>query len=153
MVASKAPLQSMPGAAFSSRLSGTRKATIAITTIASGTLMMNTHRHDAVCARKPPTTGPTAPMIEANPDHVPIARPRSAPVNVTLISASDSGSASAAPMPCTERATISTITLGASAPPTDAKPKIAIPIAKNFRRPKRSPSAPPTRISAERNSE
>ena len=88
---------------------------MASTATASGTLIRNTQRQEAVWARNPPITGPAAPVSEAKPDHVPIALPRSSPVNVTLISASDSGTASAAPMPCTERATISTMMLGAAA--------------------------------------
>jgi len=50
--------------------------------------------------------GPAAPVIDANPDHVPIALPRSAPVNVALINASDSGTANAPPIPWTHRAAI-----------------------------------------------
>ena len=72
-------------------------------------------------------TGPIAPVIAEKPDHVPIARPRSAPVKLALMSASDSGIAHAAPMPCTQRAAIRTSTLGASTQPTEASAKIDDP--------------------------
>jgi len=90
-------------------------------------------------------------VIEANPDQVPIARPRASPVKVALSSASDSGTASAPPIPCSALAA-STISIdGASAQASEATAKTAIPIMYIRRRPYRSPSAPPSRISAERN--
>ena len=61
---------------------------------------------------------------------------------------SESGFMSAAPMPCTTRAEISPVSLVASAQAADESVKMARPTRKIFLRPKRSPSLPPSRISA-----
>ena len=50
---------------------------IARTTTASGRLMKKIQRHDVCSMSHPPSTGPSAAVIAVNPDHVPIARPRS----------------------------------------------------------------------------
>ncbi len=102
---------------------------------AIGALMRNTPRHEACWASQPPSTGPPAAVIAANPDHVPIARPRSTPVNVALMSASDSGIAHAAPIPWMQRAAISTSMLGAKAQASEAAVKITIPMTKSRLRP------------------
>ena len=39
--------------------------------------MKNTHLHEPCSMNHPPSTGPIAAVIDVNPDHVPIARPRS----------------------------------------------------------------------------
>ncbi len=131
-VASAAPGTSSRCSIVSSRLSGTPRHAIANTSSVSGRLMTNTHRHDACCASHPPSTGPIAPIIEPKPDHVPIARPRSVPVNVALISASDSGIAHAAPIPCTHRAAIKACTSPANAHAADASANTVRP-ARNRR--------------------
>jgi hypothetical protein len=82
------------------------------------------------------------------PDQVPMALPRSFSGNDALMSARLPGTSSAPPMPCTARAAISWCTLPASAQPTDDSAKMPTPIAKMRRRPKWSPSAPPTSSSA-----
>lgn len=53
-------------------------------------------------------------------------------------------------MPWSTRAAMSTGTFGARAHATDAIVNHAVPTMKRRRRPNRSPSAPPTRISAAR---
>ncbi len=86
------------------------------------------------------------------PDQVPMARPRSPSAKVALISARLPGTSSAAPTPCTARAAINCCTSPDAAQASDARPKIATPMAKTRRRPKRSPNEPPTSSSAARNS-
>ena len=53
----------------------------------------------------------------------------------------------AAPNPCSARQTISTRGLGANAQSSDAATKTAMPEPNTRRKPKRSPAAPPIRIS------
>src|SRR5262249_42120996 len=61
------------------------------------------------------------------------------------------GTSSAPPTPCTALAAISCPTPGARPHQTDAMAKMATPVQKIRRRPKRSLIDPPTRISAARN--
>ena len=61
--------------------------------------MKNTHLHEPCSMNHPPSTGPMAAVIEVNPDHVPIARPRSFSEKPALISAKLPGTSSAPPMP------------------------------------------------------
>ena len=72
---------------------------------------------------------------DANPDQVPIARPRSAPVNAALTSASDCGIANAAPIPWTQRAATSSGAFGAAAHAPEATAKSAMPTTNQRRRP------------------
>jgi hypothetical protein len=65
-------------------------------------------------------------------------------LNEALISARLPGTSSAAPTPCSARIAISQWTVGDSAQAMDAAAKTATPSRKMRRRPKRSPSAPPT---------
>ena len=78
---------------------------------------------------------------------MPIAAPRSSPLNVAVITASPDGVSSAPVTPCRPRATISVFPSGAAAHATDIAPKLRIPIRKTRFAPKRSLSEPPTRIS------
>ncbi len=90
-----------------SELSGTRHSEIKIIKSAIGILMKNTARHETCSINQPPITGPIAVVIAPKPDHVPIARPRSCSGNELLMIARLPGTSSAAPNPCTARATIS----------------------------------------------
>ncbi|GJI87247.1 hypothetical protein RugamoR1_04100 [Rugamonas sp. R1(2021)] len=56
--------------------------------------------------------------------------------------ASELGTSSAAPMPCSARATFSTIAVGAMAQATEAAVNSAKPVMKVRREPNLSPSAP-----------
>ena len=67
--------------------------------------------------------------------------------------ASDPGVSSAPPMPCTTRAAISTRTFGARPHSSEAAANQVTPIRNTRRRPNRSPSEPPSRISEARLSE
>ena len=68
--------------------------------------------------------------------------------NASTMIESESGFMSAAPTPCTTRAEISPASLVESAQAIDESVKIARPTRKIFLRPKRSPSFPPSRMSA-----
>jgi hypothetical protein len=82
------------------------------------------------------------------PDQVPIALPRSSPSNDALMMARLPGVSSAPPSPCTARATTSASRDGASPHAIDARANTTVPMANTRRRPKWSPSDPPTRINA-----
>ena len=119
---------------------------------ASGTLMKNTARQLTCSINHPPPTGPSAVVIALNPDHVPIARPRSSPSNVAVMIARLPGTSNAAPMPCSARPTMRTSDVGAKPQTTDAAVNETTPNEKHSPRPSWSPSEPPTRMSAPRKS-
>ena len=60
-------------------------------TIANGTLMMNTQRHEACVTSQPPTSGPITNATPVHDVHWPIAAPRASPENVAAITASPAG--------------------------------------------------------------
>ena len=68
--------------------------------------------------------------------------------NADTMIESESGLRSAAPTPCATRAAISWVSVVESAQAADESVKMARPTRKIFLRPKRSPSLPPSRISA-----
>ena len=109
--------------------------------------MMNTQRHDAWETSQPPTSGPMMKEMPVHDVQVPIAAPRSSPLNVAVITARPAGVSSAPVTPCSPRATISVLPSGAAAQRIDITPKLMIPIRKIRCAPKRSLSDPPTRIS------
>src|SRR5215467_3920208 len=151
-VARIAPSRSRPPAMSSSRLSANLKETIASTTAASGILMKNAHRHERCWTSQPPSTGPSPADIAENPDHTPIARPRSAELNDELIKARLPGTISAPPSPCADRARISCSVSAAKPHHIELRANIATPYPNTLRRPNLSPNAPPTSIKAERKS-
>src|SRR5207253_11486562 len=126
-------------------LSGTFHRVSNRTASPSGTLMKNTHLHDPCSTNHPPSTGPMAAVIEVNPDHVPIARPRSFSEKLALIRARLPGTSSAPPIPWNPLATIRCRILGASPHHAEAAVKSTTPAAKILRRPYRSPKDPPIR--------
>ena len=79
---------------------------------------------------------------------MPIAWPRSFGGNVAVMIDSVAGFISAAPTPCTARAPMRKPAVEASPQASDERVKIASPITKIRRRPKRSPSLPPVIRSA-----
>jgi hypothetical protein len=107
-------------------------------------------RHENASISHPPTTGPTAARIAVAADQVPMARPRSPASNSAEMMARLPGTSSAAPIPWTPRATISGVAPRDRPQASDAAPNSTTPAANTRRRPKRSPSAPPTRIRADR---
>ena len=86
-------------------------------------------------------------MAEA-PAQTPMARPRAAFGKEAATMARLCGASSAAPTPCSARAAIRVARSGAAAQASEASANTAIPIEKTRRRPIRSPSPPPIRISA-----
>src|SRR5580658_9809137 len=104
--------------------------------------MKNTHRQEPCWVNHPPSTGPTAAVMEVNPDQVPIARPRSSSEKLALISARLPGTSNAPPTPCTPLATISHRISGEQPHKAEAAEKSAIPTAKILRRPYKSPKTP-----------
>ncbi len=114
-----------------------------------GTLRKNTHRQPRPCTSRPPSSGPAGSATLPTPAQIPIAlacSPRSG--NERLMIASVPGSSSAAPMPCTARATISTLTDGADPHASEAKPKTASPVSTTGLWPRRSPTVPAASRSA-----
>jgi hypothetical protein len=127
------------------------RAVSATTIAASGTFTKNTARQLTCSISQPPTIGPIAAVMALKPDHMPMARPRSAPSNVALMMARLPGTRKAAPMPCTARATISTRVDAARPQPIDAIVNSMTP-ARNVRfRPNWSPREPPTSVRLPRN--
>jgi hypothetical protein len=123
-------------------------AAIAKMTSATGMLARKIQRHDSVSISQPPRTGPAAAVSAEKADHRPIARLRTSVGNEALISARLPGMRSAPPRPCSARAAIRWPMVGANPHQSDANAKIATPEANTRTRPRRSPSAPPGRISA-----
>jgi hypothetical protein len=111
-------------------------------------LSQKIERQPTMSTSQPPASGPIAVVTPASPDHRPIAAPRSSVTNDAEMIARLPGVRSAAPMPCSPRAATSISIDGASAHSTDAVANHATPITYTLRRPSRSPSDPPTRISA-----
>jgi hypothetical protein len=83
---------------------------------------------------------------------MPIAAPRSFSSYAAPISASEHGTSSAAPIPCSTRAPISTGTLGERPHTSDAAANTNTPITNTRRRPNWSAAAPPTSSSADMHS-
>ena len=84
-------------------------------TIASGMLMMNSHRHEPIASSSPPASGPSTPAIAPHAVQLPIAPPRSSGGNVFTITASELGTSSAPATPCSARITTSTPIVGETA--------------------------------------
>ena len=117
-----------------------------ITAAAIGTLIRKINRHDTAVIRKPPTNGPSAVATPPSPDQAPMTRPRSPGANDASRIARLPGVSSAPPTPCSPRAAISSPMLGAIAQISDATANHATPMTKIFLRPKRSDSAPASRM-------
>ena len=101
--------------------------------------MPKIHRHVVTSTIQPPRNGATAPAMPPRPDQAPIARPRSVPLNVDWMIASDPGVSSAPPTPWNARAALSTPIVGATAHSSDATANQTTPTRNTRRRPNRSP--------------
>ena len=88
-----------------------------------------------------------------SPDQAPMARPRSSGANDAWIIARLPGVSSAPPTPCRARAAMSSDAVGASPQSSEAMANQTTPMQNIRRRPYRSPSEPPSRISDARVSE
>ena len=88
-----------------------------------------------------------AEAIPPSPDHVPMALPRSSGRNDAWIIDRLPGVSSAPPTPWSTRATMSWTGDWASPHAAEATVNQTTPMTKTRRRPKRSPSDPPSRMS------
>ncbi len=109
--------------------------------------MAKIHRHETNSISAPPPSGPITNAMPVHAVHDPIAAPRSSPGNVAVISARLDGTSSAPATPWSARIAISTSSFGAIAHSADVMPKPISPATNTRRRPRWSPSEPPTRIS------
>ncbi len=128
---------------FGSFDSVTMKAVMTIPRMPIGTLTKKMLCQDTCSTRKPPTTGP---MAMARPDmaaQIPMAAPRSLPVNVAVMIDSEPGRSIAAPSPCTARKATSCSVLPDRPHISEPTVNSPSPPMKNRFRPYRSPSAPP----------
>ena len=111
-----------------------------------GVFTNSTHSQPSVSVRMPPSSTPAAPPEPATAPQTPSALLRSAPsAKVVVTSASAAGEMSAAPRPCTARATISQMSLWASPPASEAKANSHMPQMNMRRLPSRSARRPPSR--------
>jgi hypothetical protein len=124
------------------------RAAISSTIAAQGRLMKKMVRQPIVSVSQPPRTGASAPAIAVAPAQVPIALPRSASSKVAPITARLVGIIMAPPAPCRTRAASSSGRPPASPHHADPSANTMTPDMKTRRRPKRSPAAPPIRLSA-----
>ena len=113
-----------------------------------GTLMKKIQFQLTCCVNNPPTSGPIARAIAETPAQMPIAVPRCRGGNVAVMIDSVAGFISAPPRPCTTRAPIRKLPLGASPQARLAAVKTASPIMKINRRPRKSASLPPVSMNA-----
>ena len=132
--------------ACSSRLSGTAVRAHTMTTAERGTLIRNTQRHPGPSTRPPPMKGPIAPATPPSADHKPTATARSDSRKLACRMAMLPGVRSAPPTPCRIRVATSTPMLGATPQSSDALANHATPMRKMRRLPRRSPSAPASRM-------
>ncbi len=114
--------------------------------------MRKTARHEIVCTSQPPRAGPIVVAIAVPADQVPTARPRSSSGKAAPSIARLAGTRSAPPTPWIARDAMSAAAFGATPQASDAAAKTRAPSTKTRRRPNRSASAPPTRMSEERKS-
>ena len=129
--------------------SGTCRAATTTTKAASGRLMRKIHRHEAASTSQPPRNGPIADAVPLSPDHAPMARERSSGRKLASRMARLPGVSSAPPTPCTTRASTRNTAVGATAHSSEPMANTTMPSWKMRLRPKRSPSDPPSRMSAE----
>jgi hypothetical protein len=95
--------------------------------------------------RTPPRTSPTLNPADALAANTPSARLRSSPsANVVAMIDTAAGTVSAAPTPCSPRATTSGAEDGARPQASDIAPNVASPATKTRRLPSRSAARPPS---------
>ena len=110
---------------------------------ATGRLTQKIARQLNSSVSRPPISGPSALPIPATPRISPPASPARAGGSAAKVIPITAGHISAPPSPMPTRAPISTRALGASAPTSEKKAKIAVPMKKILRRPSMSASRPP----------
>ena len=111
---------------------------------ANGTLTRNTEDQSNHSSSSPPASGPRPIPTAASAAQMPIALPRSAPLNRLAMIDSVAGMISAAPTPISARTAITASADSATSAPRLATPKIVTPACSASLRPSRSPSVPNT---------
>jgi hypothetical protein len=114
-------------------------------TAPTGTLTSRVQRHDHASTSTPPTNPPAAPPPAPTAVQVAMARARAAPsgtADVTIVSVE--GASTAAPSPCTARATNNCQPSWARPPPSEASVNRPSPTRNIRLRPYRSPARPPS---------
>jgi hypothetical protein len=134
-MARRPPSQSSSPVSVSFRLSGTWVSVSQVTAHAIGKLIQKAARQLKLSINRPPRGGPSAVVIAEAAAQRPIARPRTVFGKEAAMMARLCGIMSAAPTPCTRRAPMSIVRLGAKAQAAEANVKIAMPIRKTRRRP------------------
>ena len=94
----------------------------------TGTLMKKIHSHPKPSTSRPPASGPTRVATPAVAPHSPMAAPRRSGGKVRVMTAMVCGVMSAAPSPCTARATISSSSVPESPHHREASVKITRPM-------------------------
>ena len=107
----------------------------AIATTASTGVIRNAARQETSSTSQPPNSGPTAIAVPLSADQAPIALALRFPSNDAPTIASDAGTRSAPPAPCTALAATSCPEPGARAHQAEAAAKIAAPRTKMRRLP------------------
>ncbi len=129
---------------FPARLSRSPRAAPARTTAPTGTLISSTQRQDSASTRTPPTSPPAAPPPAPTAVQVAIARARAAPSGTAAVTrVSVEGARTAAPRPCTARASSSCQPSCARPPASEASVNRPSPTTNIRLRPYRSPARPP----------
>ena len=112
---------------------------------AIGTMLIaKIQRHEPASSSRPPKSGPMTIAIPDHAVHEPMAAPRSPGSKRATMSPSVFGTSSAPAIPWSPRKATRTPIDGAAAQSTLATPNPTRPTVKARRRPKRSPSEPPT---------
>ena len=112
-----------------------------------GTLRKKIQLQSMCSVMRPPISGPMASAIADTPAQIPIAIPRWCGGNVAEMIESVAGIMIAAPTPWRVRAPMSVPPVVARPHASDESVKIASPIRKTRRRPKKSASLPPESMS------
>ncbi len=113
-----------------------------------GALTTKNHRHPALAARVPATSGPRALPAPLTAPQIPMAAGRRASSKVSITTASEVVKQAADAMPCTARAATSQPRSGATAHAALAPANPATPHNSNWRGPYRSARRPKVRSSA-----
>ena len=127
--------------------SGTPARVRTAASTAIGTLTQNTACQPECSTSSPPASGPMASPRPETPVHIPMTRGSSRRRKTWASSDSDRGASSAAPAPCAVRDPISMAELAERPPAADPAANSSRPATNILRRPRRSPSLPPSRTS------
>lgn len=140
---STSPETSM-GVGFGSRDGLIQRNPSARANATTGRFTTNSHRQLPTARMAPAISGPRVRKVVPPVDSRPIAQPRCFSTTTVVVFARARGWISAPPMPCTNRAPISSPRSPAIAQVADASPKTAAPVRNSRRRPKWSASRPAT---------